>query len=103
MSSSAKIAVPARKLDVGWVRQQFPSLHQVVERAARRVLRCPRRHPGPQRVIDAIAGYFTTSNANTGGAFITSQRTDQVIADARAAMADFFNCCKSMRWSSAPT
>ena len=32
------------------------------------------------------------NNANTGGAFVTSQRTDQMIADARAAMADFFNC-----------
>ncbi len=46
----------------------------------------------PQRVIDAIANYLSTSNANTGGAFVTSQRTDQMIADARAAMADFFNC-----------
>ena len=46
----------------------------------------------PQRVIDAIADYLSTSNANTGGAFVTSQRTDQMIADARAAMADFFNC-----------
>ena len=46
----------------------------------------------PQRVIDAIANYLSTSNANTGGAFVTSLRTDQVIADARAAIADFLNC-----------
>ena len=46
----------------------------------------------PQRVIDAIAKYLSSSNANTGGAFVTSRSTDQVIADARAAMADFFNC-----------
>ena len=46
----------------------------------------------PQRVIDAMASYLASSNANAGGAFITSRATDQLIADARAAMADFLNC-----------
>ncbi len=92
MSSSARTAVPARKLDVEWVRQQFPSLHQQVNGLTAAFFDAPGGTQVPQRVIDAIAGYFSTSNANTGGAFVTSQRTDQVIADARAAMADFFNC-----------
>jgi cysteine desulfurase family protein (TIGR01976 family) len=41
----------------------------------------------PQRVIDAVSHYWTTSCANIGGAFATSQRTDATIAAARAAMA----------------
>ncbi len=46
----------------------------------------------PQRVIDAISDYLKHANANTCGAYLTSRRTNQVIADARAAMADFFGC-----------
>ena len=92
MSSSARTAVPARKLDVEWVRQQFPSLHQSVNGHPAVFFDAPGGTQVPQRVIDAIAGYLSTSNANSGGAFATSQRTDQMIADARAAMADFFNC-----------
>ena len=82
MSSSARTAVPARKLDVEWVRQQFPSLHQVVNEQPAVFFDAPGGTQVPQRVIDAIAGYLSTSNANTGGAFVTSQRTDRVIADA---------------------
>src|SRR6202030_4201198 len=48
----------------------------------------------PQRVIDAIADYLAHSNANTCGAYATSRRTDAVIAEARAAMADFLGCDK---------
>jgi len=46
----------------------------------------------PQRVIDAIGDYLKHANANTCGAYLTSRRTNQVIADARSAMADFFGC-----------
>jgi cysteine desulfurase family protein (TIGR01976 family) len=43
-------------------------------------------------VIDAISGYLKQSNANTGGAYATSRRTDSMIAEARIAMADFLGC-----------
>ena len=46
----------------------------------------------PQRVIDAISDYLRTSNANTDGAFATSQRTDAMLCEARSAMADFLGC-----------
>jgi cysteine desulfurase family protein (TIGR01976 family) len=46
----------------------------------------------PQGVIDAISDYFRTNNANTCGAYATSRATDQVIAGARSAMADFLGC-----------
>ncbi len=45
----------------------------------------------PQGVPDAIAWYYSTSNANVGGAFATSRRTDAVVADARQAMADLLH------------
>jgi cysteine desulfurase family protein (TIGR01976 family) len=44
--------------------------------------------------MDAIQNYFLHANANTCGAFETSRRNDAIIASARAAMADFFNCDK---------
>jgi len=45
----------------------------------------------PQQVIDAVSDYYKTSNSNTHGAFATSQRTDAVLAEGRAALADFLN------------
>lgn len=41
----------------------------------------------PQRVIDAVSDYWTRRCANVGGAFLTSQRTDETVAAARSAMA----------------
>lgn len=49
----------------------------------------------PQEVIDAVSDYFKTANANTQGAFATSQHTDTMIAEARAALADFLNARSS--------
>jgi cysteine desulfurase family protein (TIGR01976 family) len=77
-------------LDLVRVRAQFPSLSQMVAGQPAVFLDGPGGTQVPQRVIDAIGGYLKTSNANTHGAYATSQRTDAVVADARAAMADFF-------------
>ena len=41
----------------------------------------------PDSVIDAVAGYLRDANANLGGAFETSRRSDALIADARSAAA----------------
>jgi cysteine desulfurase family protein (TIGR01976 family) len=41
----------------------------------------------PDSVIDAIAGYLRDANANLGGAFETSRRSDALIADSRSAAA----------------
>ena len=43
----------------------------------------------PDEVIDAIAGYLRESNANLGGAFATSRRSGELVAEARAAAARF--------------
>jgi cysteine desulfurase family protein (TIGR01976 family) len=79
-------------LDLTWVRSQFPSLSQIVAGQPAVFLDGPGGTQVPQRVIDAISDYLKNSNANTCGAYATSRRTDSVIAEARAAMADFFGC-----------
>src|SRR4030081_1905749 len=79
-------------LDVQWVRAQFPSLAQTVNGHPAAFLDGPGGTQVPQRVIDAIADYLRRDNANTGGAYATSRRTDAMIAGARAAMADFLHC-----------
>ncbi len=79
-------------LDVQWVRAQFPSLAQTVNGHPAAFLDGPGGTQVPQRVIDAISDYLCRDNANTGGAYFTSRHTDAMIAEARAAMADFLHC-----------
>ncbi len=78
--------------DVAWARAQFPSLSQTVNGHAAVFLDGPGGTQVPQRVMDAITGYLRQSNANTGGAYATSRRTDAMIAEARQAMGDFLGC-----------
>ncbi len=75
-----------------WVRSQFPSLSRQVNGHPAAYLDGPGGTQVPHRVIDAISGYLSHSNANTCGAYATSRETDQVIAGARSAMADFLSC-----------
>ena len=44
----------------------------------------------PQSVVDAIGRYLIESNANSGGDFETSRRSDGIVLDAHAALADLF-------------
>jgi cysteine desulfurase family protein (TIGR01976 family) len=81
-------------LDLTWVRSQFPSLAQTVNGQPAVFLDGPGGTQVPQRVVDAIGDYLKHSNANTCGAYATSRRTDAVIAEARAAVADFLGCDK---------
>jgi cysteine desulfurase family protein (TIGR01976 family) len=46
----------------------------------------------PDEVIDAIASYLRESNANVGGSYETSRRTDALVATARLAGSDFLGC-----------
>jgi cysteine desulfurase family protein (TIGR01976 family) len=79
-------------LDVTSIRAQFPSLFQTVNGHPAAFLDGPGGTQVPQRVIDAISNYLRRDNANTGGAYSTSRNTDAMLAEARAAMADFLNC-----------
>jgi cysteine desulfurase family protein (TIGR01976 family) len=89
MPSTQTIA-PA--LDLASIRAQFPSLSQTVNGHPAVFFDGPGGTQVPQRVIDAISDYLRRDNANSGGKYATSQRSDAVIADARAAIADFFRC-----------
>jgi cysteine desulfurase family protein (TIGR01976 family) len=79
-------------LDISYVRAQFPSLAQTVNGHPAAFLDGPGGTQVPRPVIDAISDYLRGDNANTGGAYATSRRTDAMIAEARAAMADFLHC-----------
>src|SRR5215472_3895675 len=92
MSVSANVVPQLRKLDVEWVRAQFPALKQTVNGKPAVFFDAPGGTQVPQSVIDAISEYLSKWNANLGGAFLTSQRSDLVVEQAHEAMADFFNC-----------
>jgi cysteine desulfurase family protein (TIGR01976 family) len=46
----------------------------------------------PDSVIDAVSRYFREENANVGGPYETSRRTEAVIAQARLMAASFLGC-----------
>jgi cysteine desulfurase family protein (TIGR01976 family) len=79
-------------LDIAWVREQFPSLKLQVNGNTAAFLDGPAGTQVPRQVMDAIQNYLLHANANTYGAFATSRRTNEIILNARAAMADFLNC-----------
>jgi cysteine desulfurase family protein (TIGR01976 family) len=88
-AARSRDAIPA--LDAAALRAEFPAL--ALEQDGRPVvyLDGPGGTQVPERVIDAVAGYYRASNANNGGAFATSRRSDERIAGARDAVADFLN------------
>ncbi|MBX0330376.1 cysteine desulfurase-like protein [Oscillochloris sp. ZM17-4] len=74
------------------VRPLFPALAEQVAGRPAVFFDAPGGTQVPQSVIDAIGGYLAHSNANTHGAYLTSRRTDAVIAGAHQAMADMLGC-----------
>ena len=80
------------RLDLDSVRAQFPALAQTVNGRTAIFLDGPGGTQVPQRVIDAISQYLSRDNANSGGNYETSRRTDRMLVEARSAMADFLNC-----------
>lgn len=45
----------------------------------------------PGSVIEAVSDYYRHMNANSGGAFATSRRTDEMVREVRQRVADFLN------------
>jgi len=77
-------------LDIHQIRSQFPSLNR------------PEiflDNPGGTQIvrtsIDRMTRYYIQSNANHGGAFLTSQISDALVEESRQAMADFLNAASS--------
>lgn len=78
-------------IDVERVRAQFPSLTLDFDSSPLIFFDNPGGTQVPQSVIEAVSRYYREQNANVGGAFPTSQRTDDVVRVARQAMTDLLN------------
>jgi cysteine desulfurase family protein (TIGR01976 family) len=74
-------------LDVAAVRNRFSALRRGLA-----FFDGPGGTQVPDEVIDAIATYLRESNANVGGDFETSRRSDALVADARLAGAALLRC-----------
>jgi cysteine desulfurase family protein (TIGR01976 family) len=79
--------VAALAFDVDAIRARFSSL-----RTDWALFDGPGGTQTPDAVIDAIASYLRESNANLGGAFESSVRSDALVANARIAAASFLGC-----------
>ncbi len=78
-------------LDVQAVRRQFPALHEHFNGRPATFFDNPSGTQVPQSVVNAMTDYLIRRNANVGGAFETSRRTDVTVAEARQAVADLLN------------
>ena len=74
-------------LDVEAVRARFSALQRGLA-----FFDGPAGSQVPDEVVDAIAAYLREDNANVGGAFDTSIRTESLITEARVAAAGFLGC-----------
>ncbi|HEX7949523.1 MAG TPA: cysteine desulfurase-like protein [Candidatus Limnocylindrales bacterium] len=77
--------------DIDAVRARFPALS--VDHGGRPMafFDGPGGTQVPQTVIDAVADYYRSANANHGGAFATSRRSDAIVVEAHDAIADLLN------------
>jgi len=78
-------------LDLAAVRSQFPALGLRLSGNPVVYLDNPAGTQVPLKVIDRTAEYWRTMNANHGGVFVTSERSDARIDEVRRAAATFLN------------
>lgn len=71
------------------IRQDYPILERTIKGKPCIFLDGPAGTQVPNQVIEAISHYYRHSNANTHGAFITTQETDNLMADTRKLAAQF--------------
>jgi cysteine desulfurase family protein (TIGR01976 family) len=84
--------------DVAAVRKKFPALAQRHGEREAVFFDGPAGSQVPESVIAAIGDYLRTMNANHGGVFATSRRSDALLDEAHRAAADFVgtddpDCC----------
>lgn len=77
---------PLMSFDPNSIRDAFPSL-----KSGAVYMDNPGGTQVPTQVIDRMTAYLHRTNANHGGAFDTSQKSDEVIDEARLAVAQFLN------------
>jgi cysteine desulfurase family protein (TIGR01976 family) len=74
--------------DVEAIRARFPALALEHDGRPMAFFDGPGGTQVPESVIEAVSRYYRESNANHGGAFATSERSDLISEDAHAAIAD---------------
>lgn len=74
--------------DVDAIRPRFPALGLEHDGRPMAFFDGPGGTQVPDTVIDAVVRYYRESNANHGGAFSTSERSDAIVEDAHQAIAD---------------
>jgi cysteine desulfurase family protein (TIGR01976 family) len=79
--------MPAVAFDVEAVRARFSALDRDLV-----LLDGPGGTQVPDEVVDAIASYLRSSNANVGGPFETSRRTTAIVEQARESASRFLGC-----------
>ncbi len=78
-------------MNLNQIRAQFPALQQQVNGETAVFLDGPGGTQSPQSVIDAMGAYLQFGSSNLDGSFLTSRHADEIVAEARRAMADFLN------------
>ncbi len=78
------------RLDPAAVRSLFPALALEQDGESLAYFDGPGGTQVPESVIEAVTAYYRTSNANSGGAFVTSERSDAIVEATRAAVADLY-------------
>ena len=73
------------------IRVHFPALKRIHNGRPVAYFDGPGGTQVPTEVVEAVSDYLLNHNANTGWAYPTSIETDDIIARAREAFADFFN------------
>jgi cysteine desulfurase family protein (TIGR01976 family) len=83
--------MPEVNYPIEQVRAQFPALSRTYKGRQVLYLDGPAGSQMCRGSIEAMTAYMAGGMANTGGRFPTSYETEEMIADARRAVADFFN------------
>lgn len=91
MSSVADSLHASVVASVESIRNRFPALYRRIGGRPIAYFDGPGGTQVPQPVISAMVEYLLHHNANTHWNYPTSSETDQLIADARQALADFLN------------
>ena len=79
------------EFDVEALRARFPALALEQDGVPVALFDGPGGTQVPDTVIEAVSRYYRESNANHDGPFLTSRRSDAMLADAHLAMADLLN------------
>ncbi|HEX2235227.1 MAG TPA: cysteine desulfurase-like protein [Actinomycetota bacterium] len=90
--SERTLGIEQNALDVAALRSRFPALSRRVDGAPCIYADAPGGTQVPDTVVEAMTDYLARRNANSGGAFVTSEETDSTIAAARRAGAALLGC-----------